>query len=187
VLEHELVQAQLAGIDAWQAARAERYGAALDGLTDEATRSHAASRLERLARQQQALLDAADALPPLPGRSRSGLRTLLVGHAVTDLLGPGADLDVVGHVLDLDSALGICVAEQPEAVVVGIDLPLLAVAEAVADLAAFCPGTRVCGYGGSPASARMVAETGVVPMARPAGTPAEVLVSVLRDARRAAG
>ncbi len=115
------------------------------------------------------------------------LRAVLVGHAATDLLTRRGDLDVLAHVLDLDTALGIAVAEQPEAVVVSVDLPLLAVAEVVADLAAFCPGTRVCGYGGSPATARRVAETGVLPLVRPAGTPAETLLAVLRGARRVAG
>lgn len=187
MLEGELVRAQLAGIDAWQAARSDRYRAALHDLAEGATRADAAARLERLARQQQALLDRADAPPPLHGRRRPGLRTVLVGHAVTDLLARGGDLDVLAHVLDLDTAVGIAVADQPEAVVVGVDLPLLPLAEAVADLAAFCPATGVCGYGGSPATARMLAETGVVPLVRPAGTSPEVLVAVLRRAHRVAG
>ena len=187
MLEGELLQAQLSAIDAWQAARADRYAAALDGLADPATRADAAARLERLARQQQALLDRADTPATLRARRRGGVRAVLVGHDATDLLTPRCSLDVLAHLLDLDSAVGVAVAEQPEAVVIGLDLPLLAVAEAAADVALFCPTARVVGYGGTPATARMAAETGLVPVALPGGTSPDVVVEALRAARRAAG
>lgn len=187
MLEGELLRAQLSAIDAWQAARNDRYAAALARLGDASTRADAADRLERLARRQQALLDRTDAPPPLRTRRRTGLRTVLVGHDVTDLLTPRCDLDVLAHLLDVDHAVGVAVAEQPDAVVVGLDLPLLALAEAIADLTTFCPGARVCGYGGTPSTARMLVQTGLVPLALPAGTPAELVVEALQARRRAAG
>lgn len=125
--------------------------------------------------------------PALRPRRRSGPRTVLVGHDVTDLLTPRCQLDVLAHLLDLDHGVGVAVAEQPDAVVLGLDLPLLSLAEAVADLTTFCPGTRVCGYGGTPATARMLVQTGLVPLALPAGTPAELVVEALQATRRAAG
>ena len=187
MLEGELLQAQLTAIDAWQAARHDRYAAALELLADETTRPAAAARLERLARRQHALLDRTDTPPSLRSRRRAGLRTVLVGHDVTDLLTPRGELDVLAHLLDVDAAVGVAVAEQPDAVVVGLDLPLLELAEAVADLTTFCPGARVCGYGSTPGTARMLAETGLVPLALPAGTPVELVVEALRGSRRAAG
>lgn len=178
--EVDLVHAQLSALDAWMGARRERYTVALAKLTDQATRLEAAERLERLARQHAALVDRSDAAPARR-RRRAGLRAVLVGHDVTDLLG-GARLDVVDHLLDVDSAVGVAVAEQPDAVVLGLDLPLPALTEAVGDLRVFCPGTRLAGYGGTHAAAARMTESGLLPLVRARGTRPEVLVAALRSA-----
>ena len=145
--EGELVRAQLRALEAWHEARRARYTVALSALADEATRADAAARLERLARQHAALLDRADAAPAARRRS-TGVRTVLVGHEPTDLVRATDVLDVVEHLLDLDCAVGVVVAEQPDVVVLGVDLPADELPEAVADLRVFAPGTTVVTYGG---------------------------------------
>lgn len=184
--EVELVHAQLSALDAWQAARRQRYTAALADLTDEATRTQAATRLERLARQHAALVDRSDGAPARRRHPDAWPRVVLVGHDVTDLLGGTCRLDVVDHLLDLDSAVGVAVAEQPDAVVLGLDLPLLALTEAIEDLRTFCPGSRLAGYGGTRATAALVAESGLLPFARPRGTRPELLVAGLHGVHRVA-
>jgi hypothetical protein len=182
VREAELVRAQLQALDAWHAARRARYAEALTALADARTRADAAARLERLARQHAALLDRADAAAAERRRS-SRLRAVLVGHAPTDLVTRDGPLDVVEHLLDLDAAVGVTVAEQPEAVVLGVDLPVTQLPAAVADLRQFAPRTRLATYGGD---LGLAAHDLVVP-AFPAGTAPEVVARRLRTLVLAAG
>ena len=180
--ESELVRAQLLALDAWHAARRARYADALSDLADEQTRADAAARLERLARQHAALLDRADAGPG-EMRRRPGVRTVLVGHAPTDLVEPTGALEVVDHLLDVDAAVGVVVAEQPEAVVLGVDLPAALLAQAVDDLRRFAPRTRLATYGGVLGSPAL----GFGVPAFPAGTPADVVARRLRSLALVAG
>lgn len=185
--EADLVAAQLRAITDWQRARRERYDAALAALGDAATRVEAAHRLARLARQQTALLERADApvdLPAAAGGSapRVVLRTVLVGQEVLPLLPWRRGLGVVALEDDADAAVGVAVVEQPDAVVFGLDVPFRSLAEAVADLRRFVPRTTVAAYGACRRAGRRLTDSGLVHVLFTAGTDGEQVAAELRGA-----
>jgi hypothetical protein len=184
VQEADLVAAQLRAITDWQRARRERYDAALVALGDAATRVEAAHRLARLARQQTALLERADAPADLPAAAppRPVLRTVLVGQEVLPLLPWRRGLGVVALEDDADAAVGVAVVEQPDAVVFGLDVPFRSLAEAVADLRRFVPQTTVGAYGACRRAGRRLTDSGLVHVLFTAGTDGEQVAAGLRDA-----
>ena len=142
----ELAQQQLAGIDAWNAARA-----ALERTITASARSRedlvdARRRLEGLRRQHQALVErtdehlrgSADLLrTSVPVRAVLAHRNAWFRDRVADCL-EAQGLSVVARLDDGADALGVTVAEQPDLLLVEDALPTVRGEDVVREARALC-------------------------------------------------
>lgn len=165
--EWELAARQLRAIAAFHHARAIAAWAAAAGERSREMREQDARRLEVLRRKHEAVIGRAHEQLRLSGVRRptpaTGSRIVLAGPRAHDGCGSTLEehgLHVVARVDNGADAVGIAVVEQPDVVVVGDPLAMVATDEVVRDVRRYSPDTTVVAVATTHERARACADAG---------------------------